>query len=93
MRVFLTGVTGVVGRRLVPLLQNAGHEVTAAVRSSMARAELTTKGRGARRSSSEASACLDRPAIWISRSARVPLAEDLEQEVTFSVRTNASCAS
>ena len=35
MRVFLTGATGVVGRRLVPLLQNAGHEVTAAVRSSV----------------------------------------------------------
>src|SRR6476660_4705762 len=44
MRVFLTGASGVVGRRLVPLLQNAGHEVTAAVRSSEARAELTTKG-------------------------------------------------
>jgi uncharacterized protein YbjT (DUF2867 family) len=44
MRVFSTGATGVVGRRLVPLLQNAGHEVTAAVRSSVARAELTTKG-------------------------------------------------
>ena len=44
MRVFMTGATGVVGRRLVPLLKNAGHEVTAAVRSSAARAELTTKG-------------------------------------------------
>ena len=44
MRIFLTGVTGVVGRRLVPLLQNAGHELTAAVRSPVARAELATKG-------------------------------------------------
>src|SRR6476619_7790456 len=44
MRVFLTGATGVVGRRLVPLLLNAGHDVTAAVRSSVTRAELTTKG-------------------------------------------------
>jgi 2-alkyl-3-oxoalkanoate reductase len=44
VRIFLTGATGVVGRRLVPLLQKAGHEVTAAVRSSVARAELTTKG-------------------------------------------------
>jgi len=44
MRVFLTGANGVVGRRHVPLLQNAGHEVTAAVRSSVAGAELTTKG-------------------------------------------------
>lgn len=29
MRVFVTGGTGVLGRRLVPLLQQAGHEVTA----------------------------------------------------------------
>jgi nucleoside-diphosphate-sugar epimerase len=33
MRILVTGATGVVGRRLVPLLRDAGHEVTAAVRS------------------------------------------------------------
>jgi len=33
MKIFVTGATGVVGRRLVPLLASAGHEVTAAVRS------------------------------------------------------------
>lgn len=33
MRVFVTGATGVVGRRLVPALVRAGREVTAAVRS------------------------------------------------------------
>ena len=44
MRIFLTGATGVVGRRLVPVLLNASHEVTAAVRSTRARAELTTRG-------------------------------------------------
>ena len=43
MRIFLTGATGVVGRRLVPVLLNAGHEVTAAVRSTQVRAELTTR--------------------------------------------------
>jgi nucleoside-diphosphate-sugar epimerase len=33
MRVFVTGATGVIGRRVVPLLATAGHEVTCAVRS------------------------------------------------------------
>ena len=33
MRIFVTGATGVVGRRLVPLLCDAGHDVTAGVRS------------------------------------------------------------
>jgi nucleoside-diphosphate-sugar epimerase len=32
MRVFVTGATGVIGRRLVPLLLSAGHDVTAVVR-------------------------------------------------------------
>jgi nucleoside-diphosphate-sugar epimerase len=33
MRVFLAGATGVIGRRLVPALQAAGHEVTGMARS------------------------------------------------------------
>lgn len=33
MRVFLAGATGVIGRRLVPLLVSGGHEVTGMVRS------------------------------------------------------------
>jgi nucleoside-diphosphate-sugar epimerase len=33
MRIFITGATGVIGRRLVPLLRGSGHEVTAAARS------------------------------------------------------------
>ena len=32
MRVFVTGATGAIGRQLVPLLQDAGHEVSALVR-------------------------------------------------------------
>jgi nucleoside-diphosphate-sugar epimerase len=36
MRVFVTGATGVVGRRLVPLLVGAGHEVTAVGRTDAA---------------------------------------------------------
>jgi 2-alkyl-3-oxoalkanoate reductase len=34
MRVFLAGATGVIGRRLVPMLVEAGHEVVAMTRSS-----------------------------------------------------------
>jgi nucleoside-diphosphate-sugar epimerase len=33
MRIFLTGATGVIGRRVVPLLAAGGHDVTAVVRS------------------------------------------------------------
>ena len=32
MRVFLAGATGVIGRRLLPMLLEAGHEVTAMTR-------------------------------------------------------------
>ena len=32
MRIFLTGATGVIGRRALPLLIGAGHSVTAVVR-------------------------------------------------------------
>jgi 2-alkyl-3-oxoalkanoate reductase len=44
MRVFVTGATGVIGRRLVPLLVGAGHEVTALARSDAARRALATAG-------------------------------------------------
>ena len=33
MRIFVTGATGVIGRRMVPQLVRDGHEVTAIVRS------------------------------------------------------------
>ncbi len=44
MRVFVTGASGVVGRRLVPVLRNAGHTVSAVVRSPVARAVLERQG-------------------------------------------------
>ena len=33
MNIFLAGATGVIGRRLVPLLRDAGHQVTGTTRS------------------------------------------------------------
>jgi nucleoside-diphosphate-sugar epimerase len=44
MRVFVTGATGVIGRRVVPLLLRAGHRVTAIGRSGSKRAALTRHG-------------------------------------------------
>ena len=44
MRVFVTGATGVVGRRLVPLLTAAGHTVTAAGRDTSRMAALARAG-------------------------------------------------
>jgi nucleoside-diphosphate-sugar epimerase len=44
MRVFLAGATGAIGRRLVPLLLRAGHEVTGTTRSAERGRELERAG-------------------------------------------------
>ena len=44
MRIFVTGSTGVVGVRLIPLLMRAGHRVSAVTRSASARARLEREG-------------------------------------------------
>ena len=44
MRIFLAGATGAIGRRLVPLLLAAGHEVTGATRSPERAAQLEEAG-------------------------------------------------
>jgi nucleoside-diphosphate-sugar epimerase len=44
MRVFVTGATGVIGRRAVPLLATGGPEVTCAVRSRAQHAAVTEMG-------------------------------------------------
>jgi nucleoside-diphosphate-sugar epimerase len=44
MKIFVTGATGVVGRRLVPILRRAGHQITAVARSSVGRAQLERQG-------------------------------------------------
>ena len=47
MRIFITGSTGVIGRRVLPSLARAGHEITAVARSPDARARLLRAGVGA----------------------------------------------
>jgi len=44
MRIFVAGATGVIGRRVVPLLVAAGHQVTAIGRTAEKRADLTRLG-------------------------------------------------
>lgn len=44
MRIFVTGATGVIGRRVVPLLTGAGHRVTAVGRTPEKRAALERAG-------------------------------------------------
>jgi uncharacterized protein YbjT (DUF2867 family) len=44
MRIFITGATGVIGRRVVPLCLTRGHQVTAVTRSAKGRAALEKLG-------------------------------------------------
>ena len=44
MRIFLAGASGAIGRRLVPLLVQAGHQVTGMTRSAASAAELQRAG-------------------------------------------------
>ena len=58
MRIFVTGATGVIGRRVVPLLIKGGHRVTAVARSAEKRTALEAQGATA----AEAD-LFDRPAL------------------------------
>ena len=49
MKVFVAGATGVVGRRLIPLLVNSGAEVTAVARSDSKAAQVRQQGATPRR--------------------------------------------
>jgi len=44
MKVFLAGAAGAIGRRLVPLLLDAGHKVTGTTRSTATAKELERAG-------------------------------------------------
>ena len=44
MNVFMTGATGVIGRRAIPILRRGGHTVTAAVHAEPSRQRLTQMG-------------------------------------------------
>jgi nucleoside-diphosphate-sugar epimerase len=47
MKIFITGASGVIGRRLVPALRGAGHGVTGVARSTAGRAQLEGHGASA----------------------------------------------
>jgi nucleoside-diphosphate-sugar epimerase len=47
VKVFVTGATGVIGRRLVPILRRTGHDVTGVARSTASRDELERHGAAA----------------------------------------------
>jgi nucleoside-diphosphate-sugar epimerase len=44
MRIFLAGATGVIGRSLIPLLRDAGHEVTGTTRTTEGKDRLEALG-------------------------------------------------
>ena len=47
MRIFIAGATGVIGRRLVPLLTAQGHQVTGLARTDAAAGQLRVQGAAA----------------------------------------------
>ncbi|HWT02833.1 MAG TPA: NAD(P)H-binding protein [Pyrinomonadaceae bacterium] len=47
MRVFVTGATGVIGRRVIPLLIESGHEVTGVARTPSKRRQIERTGAAA----------------------------------------------
>jgi nucleoside-diphosphate-sugar epimerase len=67
MHVFVAGATGVIGRRLVPMLVSAGHRVTGMTRSEARAAALLAAG-------AEAAVCdaLDGPAVMAAVAAARP---------------------
>jgi nucleoside-diphosphate-sugar epimerase len=67
MRVFVAGATGVIGRRLVPMLVAAGHQVTGMTRSEGRAAGLRAAG-------ADAAVCdaFDRPAVVAAVAAARP---------------------
>src|SRR5690606_8070571 len=67
MKVFVAGATGAIGRRIVPLLAEAGHEVTALVRSEEKAREVAALGAGA-----EVADALDRDALSAAARRAAP---------------------
>ncbi len=68
MRVFIAGATGVIGRRLVPLLTSKGHEVIGLARSYGAGVEVETLGAKVAKADALDSGGLCRPTSDVPRS-------------------------
>ena len=79
MRVFVAGATGAIGRRLVPLLQAAGHEVTGMTRSQERAARLREAGAEAvvcdalDREGVHAAVAAARPEVVVHQLTQIPL--------------------
>ncbi len=82
MRVFFAGATGVIGRRLLPMLLGAGHEVTAMTRSEQRAAELRAHGAQA-----VVADALDAPAVGAAVAAARPDAV-IHQLTSIPARVN-----
>jgi nucleoside-diphosphate-sugar epimerase len=79
MRIFLAGATGAIGRRLVPLLIAAGHQVTGTTRSAEATRKLEATGASAAIVDVYDAAALERAAIGARPEVVVHQLTDLPQ--------------
>lgn len=92
MRVFVAGGTGVIGRRLIPMLTAAGHQVTATTRSAGKAGLLRTLGAepaiadGLDRGSTRDAVARARPDVIIHQMTGLTGASDLRRfDKTFAV--------
>ncbi|MGI9112897.1 MAG: SDR family oxidoreductase [Gaiellaceae bacterium] len=67
MKVFVTGASGAIGRQLVPMLIESGHDVVAMTRSPERASTLRAMG-----AEPVVADALDREAVWTPSPGRLP---------------------